>query len=189
MGTIAFPADPITNGAVAIQSTTFVNVAADWTWVDFDSAIGYLKDKEGIRHAPSKKIPGWTFYERTDLVGSNADLRSVVGIKVQHLNRLQQLLNVAYGMLGIPLKTSEIIVYQWFPAQNTLSNSSIMTHYLTNWVGMTLPKDPETNAVFVDVGLARHIDETLGFLILRVAANVPTLVPASKALAGSHPLV
>jgi hypothetical protein len=188
VGSIAFPSDPVTNGAVSIQSTTFANVAADYGLVPFESAQFYLADKEGIRYFPAKKLPGWTFYQRNDLVGSSANLRNVIGIRVTHLDANHAAFSVANGAYSVPVQDVEISVWNWFPDQRTLSDSSIVTRFKCDGAMKTLSINPEDQTIYTDVGETRSLEEAVGFLLLRAAASAPVLTPALKALAGSHPL-
>lgn len=189
MGTFGYPADPVTAGAASIQSTTFANVAADYTAVTHDQAKAYLTGKAGVRYFPAKLTPGWSFYIRNDLSGASANLRNLIGIRVQQFSGNHNAFSVANGSYLVPVGDTEIAVYNWYPVQRTLSDSSIITRFKCDWAMKTLSLDVENSNVGTDVGETRTLEEAVGFLLLRAAASAPTLTPALKALAGIHPLV
>jgi hypothetical protein len=188
MGTASFPADPVTAGATAIQSTTFANVAADYTAVTFEQAKAYLSGKPGIRFFPAKLAPGWSFYLRNDLSGSSANLRNLVGIYVQTFSANHNAFSVGNGSYIVPIQDVYIHVLNWYPIQRTLSDSSIITRFKMTEAGITLSVDPETQGVYTDVGETRALEEAVGMILLRAAASAPVLTPALKALGGLHPL-
>jgi hypothetical protein len=188
MGTSAYPSDPVTNGATAIQSTTFANVAADYAWTSHEAAKAYLDKKKGIRYFPGKPA-GWQFYMRADLSGGTANLRNVIGVRVTHLDASDQYFASGVGNITIPLQDVEVEVSNWAPIQRTLSDSAIVTRFKLFRQLITLSIDPETGDIYNVVGETRLLDEAGGFLLLRAAATTPVLTPALKALGAAHPLV
>lgn len=188
MGTFTYPADPVTAGAAAIQSTTFANVAADYTAVNHAQAKAYMSDKPGIRYFPAKETPGWSFFIRNDLSGASANLRNLIGIKVTKFATNQSTFSVSNGTYNVPVGDTEIAVYNWYPVQRTLSDSSIITRFKADVAIKTLSLDVENANVGTDVGETRTLEEAVGFLLLRAAASAPVLTPALKALAGLNPL-
>lgn len=188
MGTGSWPADPVTAGAASIQSTTFANVAADYSLVSHEQAKAYLAGKLGIRYFPAKVTTGWNFLIRNDLTGTSANLRNLIGIHVQTFNSNHNAFSVANGQYLVPVSDIEIDVLNWYPIQRTLSDSSIITRFKASRAMICLSLDVENGNVYTDVGETRAFEEAGGFILLRAAASAPVLTPALKALAGLHPL-
>jgi len=188
LGTIAFPSDPVTQGATAIQSTTFANVAADYTSITHAQAKAYLSGKPGIAGFSATEQTGWQYLIRADLSGASADLRNVVGIQVTKVAANHNAFSVANGQYVIPIMDTRVHVVNWYPVQRTLSDSSIITRYKSSSAMVTISSDPENGNVFTDVGETRALEEAVGFLLLRAAASAPVLTPALRALSGLHPL-
>jgi hypothetical protein len=188
MGTWTYPSDPVTAGATAIQSTTFACVAADYTAINHEQAKAYMTGKSGIRYFPTKLTPGWSFYIRNDLSGANANLRNLIGMRVQQFSASHNAFSVGNGSYLVPVVETEIWSYNWIPVQRTLSDSSIISRFKVAIACITLSTDVENASVGTDVGETRTLDEAVGFLLLRAAATTPVLTPATRALAGIHPL-
>lgn len=188
LGTIAFPSDPVTQGATPIQSTTFANVAADYAVITHAQAKAYLTGKPGIVDFPASEQAGWQYLIRADLSGASADLRNVIGIQVARVTSNNNTFSVVNGQYVVPIMDTRIRVTNWFPVQRTLSDASIITRYKHASALLTISSDPENGNVYTDVGETRALEEAVGFLLLRAAASAPTLTPALRAMSGLHPL-
>jgi hypothetical protein len=188
MGTIAFPSDPVVNGAASIQSTTFANVATDYMVILHSAAKRYLQGKLGIRYFPGKAADEYQFLIRADLTGTNANLRGLFGVRTLTYVVNAPTFGLTIGSLIIPVTNIEIEVTSWYPYQLTLSNGSIITLFKQDKAMKTVTLDPENGNVFTDVGETRTLEEVVGMMLLRAAASAPVLTPAMKLLAGVHPL-
>lgn len=186
MGTIAFPADPVTLGATAIQSTTFANVAADYAEIDYSGASRYAQGKS-LRDFPGKDGLGWKWMIRKDLTGASANLRSLFAHRALPYSALASQFKAGIGTISVPLQNVSIHVLAWHPVQRTLSDSTVVTSFISSEVKHTLCYDPETGNVYTDVGGTRYLDEVVNFLLLRAAATTPVITPASNLIAGTFP--
>lgn len=193
MTTIAYPADPVVAGATEIQSTTFANVAADYTSLDWQGAQLLVARKVGqvFDYFPKSVTPdpNWRFYVRKDLTGAAAGQRNLIGIKVVSKTKGVGVFSGAQGAnLVVPVTQIRVESYNWHLAVLTLTDNTSVPVVLCDFASYTLVQDPESEAILYGDGTHRSLDEAVGFLVVRTAANKPTNAPALNAITGLYPL-
>lgn len=189
---IAYPADPVTQGATLIQSTTFANVAADYQKIDWATAYRYMTGKGyPVRDFPKSKEPdpNWVFYIRKDLSGGSATDRNLIGIRVSQLSIKTTVFSVAAGgNLVVPLNEWNVQVINWAPYRTTLTTGEIYTRFVPYSASVVLPSDPETGNLLYDTTTYRLLEEAVGMILLRSAAAAPTLDPVTNLIGGGDPI-
>jgi hypothetical protein len=191
--TIAYPADPVVKGATEIQSTTFANDAADYsevTWSRAKSIVSGFPSNARFFPKGTNEDPNWSFYIRNDMAGASANKRSVFGVKRLMTNSRSNQFDPSNGQIIVPHVDVDITIHAWTPYQVTLDSGVSYTRIAHFSASIELTIDPTNGDVLVDsnVAVARHLDEVVGFLILRAAATAPVLTPALNIVAGVDPL-
>jgi len=190
---LTFPADAVVNGATEIQSTTFKPIQADYEKIDQSVAQQLMASRDAslLRNFPraAKANPNWSFYLRTDLVGSDARLRNIIGIEVLVKNVASRAFSPSLeAVTNYPYVGYHITVHNWHAQRMTLTSGAIVDNFLDTFAGMTVLTDPETGAVLTVDGNANALEECAGFLLTRVAADNPTFAPILNIIGGSMPL-
>jgi hypothetical protein len=192
--TVAYPSDPVVNGATLIQSSTFIPVAADYEKVSDWSTVQRLAGQKSnkLRNFPLTKTadPTWIFFVRNDLTGGSATDRNLLGIQLITSNVQSETFSAtAGGRLIVPNQEHFMVVNNWYPKRMTLTSGEIVTRWHLDGGFKTFMTSPEDGNIIDDDVLAyRALEEALGFLQLRVAAGPPTMVPATNVIGGSSPL-
>lgn len=178
---IAFPCEPVTNGAVAIQSTTFAFVGGDYKEVGQAVALASLKKaKNAAKYFPKQPDPNWIFGRRKDVTGVRNT--QVIGINV-----LEQPYNAIFfsltanGQVSMPVVKYEVSVHSWYPSITTLSDLSTFNDGGHDAVTKTVWANPETGSILTGNGLYTHLFECVSVLFGITAAGYPTTTPLDSA--------
>lgn len=190
--TIAYPSDPIDNGATGIQSTTFVPVAADYAAITHAQALNYLKPWGKLPFLPTGKDSDESaqYFVRLDLTGSSAVLRNVVRVWVGSESRIMREFSGAQGaMIQVPVGIRPAEVFNWYPTVLTLTDGTALTVPQMSSVRMSVAVNPETRELLYSAEESGNtLYEALGFVLKVTAATVPTLAPYLRAISGIAPL-
>lgn len=189
--TIGHPADPVTNGATEIQSTTFNGVLADYSPLTWGSAQRIIAGKEHpVRRFPKgAEDPTWAFYGRVDLAGANAALRNIIGVHVVQTSQQQKGVSASAGNVTLAVLEFYVEVINWYPEVLTTDNLGTVVRFKPYSASMGLTADPAgTGTLLYGDGTHRALDEAVGFILRRNAASVPTFEPLLNAIGGVHPL-
>lgn len=188
---IAYPADPITQGATAIQATTFDPVSADYTQISWSAAQNLMRGKgQKVRDFPTgAENPAWTFFARNDLAGATATLRNLLGVHVSSVVSNSNVYSTSVGQqIVVPITEFHVKAVNWHCYQLTLTDGTKITRVVPMTTEIAIPVDPETSQLMYNDGTWRSLYEALGCLLQQAAASNPTIVPAINAIAGVNPL-
>lgn len=190
--TIAFPADPVTNGATEIQATVFNAVAADYSQISWAAAQNIMRQvpyKVPEFPRTNTEDPTWAFAVRKDLASSSAPSRNLIGVQVVDAT---QNMNVFSGALGsqisVPIRAKIVSVYNWVRHTITLTDGTAVTAIRPYGVSVPVFVDPETGNLLDEDETYNALMEGTGFLFKQVAANSPTREPFYAVISGLYPL-
>lgn len=191
---MVLPGLPSGLGTTIIQANALNIPAAEYTPLDWTSAQRRVNElgRGLFIDFPGGKNPdtSWLFFTRTDMTGSNASQKTLMGVRLRSVGGSRSALNVAdMDYKPFPTIRKTIQVYLWHHVEVTLTNGSKYGDVQLSIAGATVMVDPETGQLIVPTSGYEAIYEALGMLLKPVAAGAPGWTPAYAGLAGLNPNV
>lgn len=184
---------PTSYGATVIQASTFNLPAGDYKLVDWNVAQRRVDTlgRKLFSRMPGGSVadPNVLFYQREDITGNTAMLKTLVAVTIGTQVSNRQALNTS-SMEKPSFEVSKVIedVKVWHIVQNTLTNLSTYFDALGSGVWLQESLDPEGYNFLVPANDYQRLYEGMAFVLKQNAGSTPTMEPFYAAVSGSIPV-
>jgi hypothetical protein len=187
--TSILPALPSGLGSTVVQANALILQANDYVPVSWSRAQQFVKDNGGGTvyagfPVATKEDTTISFYMRGDLATAEAPKVTLAMVK-SAANAMSK--SPTGGTTSIKSTRITVSISLWHWVDVTLTDGSKFSDVLRSDAGMTVLRDPETNAIMIPTNGYQQLHETTSFIMKPVAAGAPVYDPLYAAVVGLNP--